>query len=147
MTNEINLDDDDLGVSEINLDDDDDIFKSARLEPEPAKAVDLRAQELEPEIARSNGGLTNGHHSGQGARAESEEPVETDIPLEVIIVAADAEHNIFIQDDDDRPFDNAHLKPGLQLQSEPATISVPHQTLTSFYEVWVIMSSLRTVFE
>jgi len=119
VTNEINLDDDDLGVSEINLDDDDDIFKSARLEPEPAKAVDLRPQELEPEIARSNGGLTNGHHSGQGARAESEEPVETDIPLE---------------DDDDRPFDNAHLKPGLQLQSEPATISVPHQTLTSFHE-------------
>ena len=42
--------------------------------------------------------------------------------------------DIHDQDDDDRPFDNAHLKPGLQLQSEPATISVP-QTLTSFNEV------------
>lgn len=126
VNNEVNLDDDDLGVSEINLDDDDDIFKSARLEPEPAKMMQ------EPEVVRSNGGanginegvtssgggLTNGHHKDQGVRAESEEPVETDIPLE---------------DDDDRPFDNAHLKPGLQLQSEPATISVP-QTLTSFNE-------------
>merc|ERR1712227_1047035 len=75
---EVNLDDDDLGVSEINLDDDDDIFKSARLEPEPAKMVS------EPEVMRSNGGrepvlLTNGHHKEQAARAESEEPVETDI--------------------------------------------------------------------
>merc|ERR1712013_427952 len=33
---DVNLDDD-LGVSEVNLDDDDDIFKSARLEPEPAE--------------------------------------------------------------------------------------------------------------
>lgn len=85
VNNEVNLDDDDLGVSEINLDDDDDIFKSARLEPEPAKMVS------EPEVVRSNGSqepvlLTNGHHKEQAARAESEEPVETDIPLEVIIV-------------------------------------------------------------
>jgi len=120
VNNEVNLDDDDLGVSEINLDDDDDIFKSARLEPEPAK---MQMSEPEP-VVRSTGStepvlLTNGHHKEQVARAESEEPVETDIPLE---------------DDDDRPFDNAHLKPGLQLQSEPATISVPHQTLTSFNE-------------
>jgi len=120
VNNEVNLDDDDLGVSEINLDDDDDIFKSARLEPEPAK---MQMSEPEP-VLRSTGNtepvlLTNGHHKEQVARAESEEPVETDIPLE---------------DDDDRPFDNAHLKPGLQLQSEPATISVPHQTLTSFNE-------------
>lgn len=93
VNNEVNLDDDDLGVSEINLDDDDDIFKSARLEPEPAKMMQ------EPEVVRSNGGanginegvtssgggLTNGHHKDQGVRAESEEPVETDIPLEVII--------------------------------------------------------------
>ena len=85
VNNEVNLDDDDLGVSEINLDDDDDIFKSARLEPEPAKMVS------EPEMVRSNGSqepvlLTNGHHKEQVTRAESEEPVETDIPLEVIIV-------------------------------------------------------------
>ena len=85
VNNEVNLDDDDLGVSEINLDDDDDIFKSARLEPEPAKMVS------EPEVVRSNGSkepvlLTNGHHKEQVTRAESEEPVETDIPLEVIIV-------------------------------------------------------------
>ena len=85
VNNEVNLDDDDLGVSEINLDDDDDIFKSARLEPEPAKMVS------EPEVMRSNGSqepalLTNGHHKEQAVRAESEEPVETDIPLEVIIV-------------------------------------------------------------
>ena len=74
VNNEVNLDDDDLGVSEINLDDDDDIFKSARLEPEPAKMM--------PEVVRSNGGagiqegvttsgggLTNGHHKDQGIRA------------------------------------------------------------------------------
>ena len=99
--------DDDLGVSEVNLDDDDDIFKSARLEPEPAKIEEA---------------LTNGHaRNGHMTRAESEEPQETDIPLE---------------DDDERPFDNAHLKPGLQLQSEPATINIPQQqTLTSFQEV------------
>ena len=147
VNNEVILDDDDLGVSEINLDDDDDIFKSARLEPEPAKMIQ------EPEVVKSNGGgaviqepvvssgaaLTNGHHKDQ-ARAESEEPVETDIPLEVIMVIVSFSNHsmmtcdILDQDDDDRPFDNAHLKPGLQLQSEPATISVPHQTLTSFNE-------------
>ena len=87
VNNEVNLDDDDLGVSEINLDDDDDIFKSARLEPEPAK---MQMSEPEP-VLRSTGStepvlLTNGHHKEQVARAESEEPVETDIPLEVIIV-------------------------------------------------------------
>ena len=135
VNNEVNLDDDDLGVSEINLDDDDDIFKSARLEPEPAKMMP------EPEVVRSNGGaginegvtssgegLTNGHHKEQGVRAESEEPVETDIPLEVIIISR-SNHlmtsDIHDQDDDDRPFDNSYLKPGLQLQSEPATISAP----------------------
>merc|ERR1711892_1088363 len=36
LKTDINLDDD-LGVSDVNLDDDD-IFKSARIEPEPAKA-------------------------------------------------------------------------------------------------------------
>ena len=88
VNNEVNLeDDDDLGVSEINLEDDDDIFKSARLEPEPAK---MMMSEPEP-MVRSTGStepvlLTNGHHKEQVARAESEEPVETDIPLEVIIV-------------------------------------------------------------
>ena len=107
---DVNLDDD-LGVSEVNLDDDDDIFKSARLEPEPAK-VNNDMNDSKP--------LTNGHSEPSKTREVSEEPVETDIPLE---------------DDDDRPFDNAHLKPGLQLQSEPATINVPHQTLTSFPEV------------
>ena len=94
VNNEVNLDDDDLGVSEINLDDDDDIFKSARLEPEPAKMMS------EPEVVRSNGGagiqeevtssgggLTNGHHKDQVVRAVSEEPVETDIPLEVTILS------------------------------------------------------------
>jgi len=106
---DVNLDDD-LGVSEVNLDDDDDIFKSARLEPEPAK-VNNDMNDSKP--------LTNGHSEPSKTREVSEEPVETDIPLE---------------DDDDRPFDNAHLKPGLQLQSEPATINVPHQTLTSFPE-------------
>ena len=106
-------------MSEVNLDDDDDIFKSARLEPEPAK--------MSPEpVPVTNG--ANGHsgHSGHSnnIRAESEEPVgETDIPLE--------------DDEDERPFDNVHLKPGLQLQSEPATINIPSnsQTLTSFHEV------------
>lgn len=57
--------------------------------------------------------MTNGHNM----RDSSEEPAVTDIPLE---------------DDDEAPFENAHLKPGLQLQSEPAMI--PQQTLTSFRE-------------
>lgn len=95
---DINLDDDD-GVSEVNLDDDDDIFKSARLEPEPAKA-----------------GLTNGFNS---SRAASEEPIETDIPLE----------------DDEHPFEDAHLKPGLQLSGpSPTPATIQQQTLTSFHE-------------
>ena len=98
---DINLDDEDLGVSEVNLDDDDDdedIFKST-----------LKVQE-EPKI-------TNGQSNGQSTREVSVEPAVTDIPLE---------------DDDEAPFENAHLKPGLQLQSEPAQI--PQQTLTSFRE-------------
>jgi len=96
---DVNLDDD-LGVSEVNLDDDDDIFKSARLEPEPAKAATT---------------LTNGFSS----RAASEEPVETDIPLE----------------DDEHPFEDAHLKPGLQLSGpSPTPATIPQQTLTSFHE-------------
>merc|ERR1711892_497620 len=70
---DVNLDDD-LVVSDVNLDEDDDIFKSVRIEPEPAKASST---------------LTN------GSRAVSEEPAETDIPLE----------------DDDHPFEDAHLKP------------------------------------
>jgi len=80
---------------EIDLNDDDDIFKSARLEPEPVKMV-------------------NGH-SGRGV---SEEPVEVDIPLE---------------DDDERPFEDAHLKPQLQLSGPSPTPAIV-QTLTSFHE-------------
>jgi len=95
---DVNLDDD-LGVSEVNLDDDDDIFKSARLEPEPAKA---------------SPNLTNGF-----SRATSEEPAETDIPLE----------------DDEHPFEDAHLKPGLQLSGpSPTPATIQQQTLTSFHE-------------
>ena len=98
---DINLEDEDLGVSEVNLDDDDeDIFKSTIKEQEPPKAAE------EPK-------MTNGHNT----RESSEDPVVTDIPLE---------------DEDEAPFENAHLKPGLQLQSEPALI--PQQTLTSFRE-------------
>jgi len=99
---EVNLEDEDLGVSEVNLEDDDDedIFKSTIKEQEPTKAAE------EPK-------MTNGHNT----RDSSEEPAVTDIPLE---------------DDDEAPFENAHLKPGLQLQSEPAMI--PQQTLTSFRE-------------
>jgi len=95
---DVNLDDD-LGVSEVNLDDDDDIFKSARLEPEPAKV---------------SPNLTNGF-----SRATSEEPAETDIPLE----------------DDEHPFEDAHLKPGLQLSGpSPTPATIQQQTLTSFHE-------------
>merc|ERR1711892_1308214 len=97
---DVNLDDD-LGVTDVNLDDDDnDIFKSVGKEPEPAKASST---------------LVNGSSS----RSVSEEPAETDIPLE----------------DDDHPFEDAHLKPGLQLSgpsTTPATIK--QQTLTSFHE-------------
>merc|ERR1711892_1639825 len=97
---DVNLDDD-LGVSDVNLDDDDDdIFKSVRIEPEPAK---------------DSSTLTNGSSS----RAVSEEPAETDIPLE----------------DDDHPFEDAHLKPGLQLSgSSPTPATMQQQTLTSFHE-------------
>eukprot|EP00092_Neocalanus_flemingeri_P003089 GFUD01003300.1.p1 GENE.GFUD01003300.1~~GFUD01003300.1.p1 ORF type:complete len:586 (-),score=266.19 GFUD01003300.1:187-1797(-) len=92
---EINLDDD-LGVSEIKLDDDDDIFKSARVEPEPAKAS-----------------------TNSVSRGTSEEPAETDIPLE----------------DDEHPFKDAHLKPGLQLSGpSPTPATIQQQTLTSFHE-------------
>jgi len=80
---------------EVDLDDDDDIFKSARLEPEPIK-------------------LVNGHSD----RSPSEEPVEVDIPLE---------------DDDERPFEDAHLRPQLQLSS-PSPATMQPQTLTSFHE-------------
>ena len=98
---DVNLDDD-LGVTDVNQDDDDnDIFKSVRKEPEPAKASST---------------LTNGSSS----RAVSEEPAETDIPLE----------------DDDHPFEDAHLKPGLQLSGpSPTPASMQQQTLTSFHEV------------
>ena len=114
---DVNIDEDDLGVSEVNLDDDDDIFKSARLEPEPMKVEPAETFSSRP--VETSGGLTNGHATADTGLGEAE-PAETDIPLE--------------DDDDDRPFDNAHLKPGLQLQSEPATISA-QQTLTSFHEV------------
>merc|ERR1719369_1993032 len=99
--------DDDVGVSEINLDDeDDDIFKSARLEPEPAKAT--------PQLAQVSPTVTNGF-----SRSASEEPAETDIPLE----------------DDEHPFEDAHLKPGLQLSGpSPTPATIPQQTLTSFHE-------------
>jgi len=113
---DVNIDEDDLGVSEVNLDDDDDIFKSARLEPEPMKVEPAETFSSRP--VETNGGLTNGHATTDTGLGEAE-PAETDIPLE--------------DEDDDRPFDNAHLKPGLQLQSEPATISA-QQTLTSFHE-------------
>ena len=53
MTEEVNLEDDD---------DDDDIFKSARLEPEPAKALPV----------------TN----GSARQSVSPEPADTEIPLE-----------------------------------------------------------------
>merc|ERR1719347_1841017 len=98
VSEDINLEEEDLGVSEVNLDDDDDddIFKSTIKELEPKPVEEPR--------------MTNGHKT-------TEEPVVTDIPLE---------------DDDEAPFENAHLKPGLQLQSEPAMI--PQQTLTSFRE-------------
>merc|ERR1711892_1569283 len=96
---DVNLDDD-LGVSDVNLDEDDDIFKSVRIEPEQAKASST---------------LTN----GTGSRAVSEEPAETDIPLE----------------DDDHPFEDAHLKPGLQLSGpSPTPATMQQQTLTSFHE-------------
>merc|ERR1711892_339563 len=97
---DVNLDDD-HGVTDVNLDDDDDdIFKSVRIEPEPAKASST---------------LTNGSSS----RAVSEEPAVTDIPLE----------------DDDHPFEDAHLKPGLQLSGpSPTPASMQQQTLTSFHE-------------
>ena len=61
--------------------------------------------------------MSNGQSNGQSTREASIEPAVTDIPLE---------------DEDEAPFENVHLKPGLQLQSEPALI--PQQTLTSFRE-------------
>merc|ERR1711892_880045 len=138
--------DDGLGDSDVNLDDDD-IFKSVRIEPEPAKPsstltngspseerkdtvavapqIDVNLDDddddifksvrIEPEPAKASSTLTNGSSS----RAVSEEPAETDIPLE----------------DDDHPFEDAHLKPGLQLSGpSPTPASMQQQTLTSFHE-------------
>jgi len=82
---DLNSDDNHLpDVSKVELEDD--LFVSARLEPEPSK------------ISPQNG----------LDRGLSEEPVETDIPLE----------------DDDEPYNNPHL----QLSSTPAT-------LTSFHDM------------
>ena len=54
---DVNIDEDDLGVSEVNLDDDDDIFKSARLEPEPMKVEPAETFSSRP--VETSGGLTN----------------------------------------------------------------------------------------
>ena len=73
----------------------------------------FKSVRLEPQpnkVAEESNGLS---------REVSLEP-DTDIPLE----------------DDEHPFENAHLKPGLQLSEpelEPATLQP--QTLTSFHEV------------
>jgi len=90
---------------DVDLNDDDDIFKSARLEPEPVRLVKE----------------TNG-------REVREEPVEVDIPLE---------------DDDLHPFEDAHLKPQLQL-SGPGSSSTPAtmQTLTSFHDTAALKKEL-----
>ena len=114
-TQDINLEEEDLGVSEVNLDDDDDddedIFKSTLKEQEDGDIFKSTLKEQEEPM------VTNGQSNGGSTREASMEPAVTDIPLE---------------DDDEVPFENAHLKPGLQLQSEPALI--PQQTLTSFRE-------------
>jgi len=87
---EIPLDDPPVSSSEIKAsavvdleEEDDDLFQSARLEPEMSKFV----------------GNTNGFSS----RSISEEPAETDIPLE----------------DDDHPYNNPHL----QLSSQSHTLT------------------------
>jgi len=98
---------------DINLDDEDLGVSEVNLDDddddEDIFKSTLKVQE-EPKI-------TNGQSNGESTREASVEPAVTDIPLE---------------DDDEAPFENAHLKPGLQLQSEPALI--PQQTLTSFRE-------------
>jgi len=94
----------------------------------PIEEVDLNADEvvdlndddifksarLEPTPQPSN--LLNGHLSG---RAASQEPEEVDIPLE---------------DDDERPFEDAHLKPQLQLSGPGSSTPATVQTLTSFHD-------------
>jgi len=77
-------------------DDDDDIFKSARIEPEPAK------------ISFSSVAM-----NGEGETGRDDEPRD-DIPLE---------------DEDENPFEDAHLKPQLQLSgSSPAPATIGHTT-------------------
>jgi len=86
-------------------DDDDDIFKSARIEPEPAR-MSAEPARISPEPAKVGAQLTNGN-----SRAASEEPRD-DIPLE---------------DDDENPFEDAHLKPQLQLSgSSPVPATIGH---------------------
>jgi len=101
-------------LEDISLQADDRDEKGALLEEE----VDLnddddifKSARLEPNTIK----LVNGHNG----RSASEEPVEVDIPLE----------------DDEHPFEDAHLKPQLQL-SGPSSSSIPAtmQTLTSFQD-------------
>lgn len=97
---------------DINLEDEDLGVSEVNLDDDDDEDIfksTLKVQE-EPRV-------TNGQTNGASPREASVEPAVTDIPLE---------------DDDEAPFANAHLKPGLQLQSEPALI--PQQTLTSFRE-------------
>jgi len=134
----ISLDDDKAAV--ISLDDDkDDIFKSVRIEPVPAAAAVIsldddkpttaavpkaaasssifdddddddifKSARIEPEPAKVSVQLTNG---GGDSRATSEEPRD-DIPLE---------------DEDENPFEDAHLKPQLQLSgSSPVPATIGH---------------------
>jgi len=146
ITNEaavISLDDPTPAPTVVSLDDDDDIFKSARIEPEPTAAPALiepepavisldnnavtaapktaasssifdddddddifKSARIEPEPAKVATQLTNGD-----SRAASEEPRD-DIPLE---------------DEDENPFEDAHLKPQLQLSgSSPVPATIGH---------------------
>ena len=96
-------------------DDDDDIFKSARIEPEPAK-ISFSS------VAMNGEGDTDkdfcadrviNDDDGEGETGRDDEPRD-DIPLE---------------DEDENPFEDAHLKPQLQLSgSSPAPATIGHTT-------------------
>eukprot|EP00092_Neocalanus_flemingeri_P075424 GFUD01093436.1.p1 GENE.GFUD01093436.1~~GFUD01093436.1.p1 ORF type:complete len:596 (+),score=257.01 GFUD01093436.1:241-1788(+) len=97
------------GVSEVNMDGD---FGVSEVNLDDDDDI-FKSARLEPKPSKASSTLTNGV-----SRDTNEEPAETDIPLE----------------DDEHPFEDAHLKPGLQLSGPSPTPATIQQTLTSFHE-------------
>eukprot|EP00092_Neocalanus_flemingeri_P024262 GFUD01026311.1.p1 GENE.GFUD01026311.1~~GFUD01026311.1.p1 ORF type:complete len:592 (-),score=249.04 GFUD01026311.1:184-1959(-) len=97
------------GVSEVNMDGD---FGVSEVNLDDDDDI-FKSARLEPKPSKASSTLTNGV-----SRDTNEEPAETDIPLE----------------DDEHPFEDAHLKPDLQLSGPSPTPATIQQTLTSFHQ-------------